>query len=426
MKKNLLHISITSKGGAGKAASNVYQELKKIGYPSQMITLDPSDKNKGITTIKNISIFKRKIIKVFFRHRKPKNNDYQMKGIEEKTNYISSKTIIKKIEIKPDFIFIYWISGFLNAKNLYEIAEKYNATIILSLTDMVSFTGGCHFALDCLNYTKGCGSCPGLFSSSSNDLSNKVLNYKNTFYNKTNMAVVVGTSTLRKQVESSFLLRNKPIFDIKYHVDVENFSNGNKNNIRSKYGIDSNKKVLFFGATQITQKRKGFSYLVESLDKLFLKLPNIEKKNILLLVAGSGYEELCERLPFEYYSLGFLKTQTELQEAYQLSDIFLNTSIDDIGPFMLVEAMLSSCIIVSYNVGLANDLIINEKSGYLVSNKNSSSYAEAINKALKIKGKDKKNILEEAYKKTKNDHEWKSQHLQYENMFNYLTNNKFI
>ena len=271
MKPSLLHIVITDLGGAGKAAVNVFNGLKDLGYPSQMITLESRNgQEEGISSVNFLARFKRKFFRFLFKTKKELNGDYQMKGVDESKNLVSSYSITKQLKIKPNFIFVYWISGFLNAKNLYEISEKYNAVIVLSLTDMASFTGGCHFALNCSNYTVNCGSCPGLFSNNILDTSKSNVDFKKKYYDKTKMAVVVGTSALRKQVENSYLLKDKNIFDIKYHVDIDLFSNTNKVSIRSKYGIEENKKVLFFGATQINQKRKGFCYLIESLNNKIL------------------------------------------------------------------------------------------------------------------------------------------------------------
>ena len=384
MKPKLLHLVLTKNGGAGKAASSLYLKLKSLGYASQMITLHPSVINKETTHVKLSFRIKvvRKILKALFGYKKSKNLDYNMAGIDETITIINSRIVCNEIKIKPDFIFVYWISGFLNAKNLYELQRKYDATIILHLTDMVSFTGGCHFALSCFNYNKGCGSCPGIFSTDPLDHSRKVSTFKKKYYDRTKMAVVVGTSNLEKQVMGSYLLKNKPIYNIKYHLNIDEFIQLDKNNLRKKYEIANDKKVIFFGATQLNQKRKGFDYLIESLNNLYSQLDVKNREKIVLLIAGSNDEYLLNSLPFNYISLGLIKNAQDFLETYQLSDVYLNTSIDDIGPYMLIEAMLSKCLVVSYDVGIATDLIINNETGFLNKTKDYISYSSSIFKAI--------------------------------------------
>lgn len=420
MKPNLLHITLTDGGGAGKAANNVYLKLKSLGYPSQIVTLKSSVLSNENIQIR-LSLFskiKRKILLLFYGYKKKKNPDYQMTGINEIVTLFSSTKIIEKLELNPDFIFIYWISGFLNAKNLYELHRKYNATIILHLTDMVSFTGGCHFSLNCEKYKSRCGACPGIYSLKSFDSATEVFLYKKKYYDKIKLAVVVGSSNLYNQVKQSFLLNDKPIYKIKYHLEVDDFFEINKDELRLKYGIGKDKKVIFFGATQINQKRKGFDYLIKSLNHLSKQINYKLKNEIVLIIAGSNYESILTHLPFSYISLGLIKNSDNLHEIYQLSDLYLNTSIDDIGPYMLIEAMLSKCLTISYNVGLATDLIIDRETGFLNKNKDYISYSSSIYDALKLKKEQRKVILENAYDKARKQHEWKLQPKQYEIMFN--------
>ena len=415
-KPNLLHISISSEGGAGKAAFNVYKRLKNSGYTSEFLVLDSG--NNEISELNKTSKYIRKAKRFLFKSGQSKLEDkYQMYGIDEETSFVSTDSLKKVIKNPPDFIFVYWISSFLNAKVLFELSDYYNAKVIFHITDMAFFTGGCHFALQCNGYEFACENCPGIKDISMKDRGLKNILFKEYYYRKFRYAVVGGTTNIIKQISQSRLFSQSEKHLIRYEVDPAIFGKNQKDVLREEYGIDKDKIVLFFGATHIKQERKGFSELKEALDHLSIKLEETQKDKILLLVAGNGYEEMMEQFPFPYKGLGFLKNDTELSNAYSLADIFLNTSIDDLGPFMLVEAMMSKNIIVSYSVGLAIDLIVDGQTGFLAKNFEPKNYADQIYQAIHLSEEKRMVITSSSKAKAIKNHSWNQQLSKYENIF---------
>lgn len=415
-KPKLLHLVKTTDGGAGKAAYELHQKFVKHGFNSQIVCLKGSHKNIQTARLSIFDKFFRRIKIFLFGHRGKLNSNYQMINVNETLNIISNKRIEEQLSFEPNYILVYWISNFLNAKNLYDLSIKYNSKVILHLTDMVSFTGGCHFTLNCKNYTNSCGNCPGLFSKKKNDKSQLNFFFKQKYYDLMNIEVVVGTTELEGIVKTSSLLKHKKIHKIPYHVDFNKIPKNDKKVLRSKYDVPDSKVVLMVGATEINQERKGFKYLIKSLQLLDENLPMIHKNNLLFLVVGNNSQKFTSEIPFEFITFEKV-SKRQLDEFYLLSDIFLNTSIQDIGPYMLIEAMLNELLVVSYNVGLANDLIEDKFSGFIVQNKSIEKYAEAIHLALNIGHLNRKQIGRNGRKSAIQNHQWINQISKYEKIF---------
>ena len=155
--------------------------------------------------------------------------------------------------------------------------------------------------------------------------------------------------------------------------------------------ITTNKKVIFFGAVGLTEKRKGMHYLIESLNKLKEVINNTDSdlgNNILLLVAGGGFDEIADLLPFESHYLGYLDNNYGIATAYQVADVFLCPSIVDSGPMMINQSIMSGTPVVSFEMGVSLDLVISGETGYRARIKDSSDMAKGIFNILKLNSED--------------------------------------
>ena len=145
MKPKILHLSADDSGGAGSAAYSLFAKLRSEGYESRLITLTKKKEDKDVLELNNFIKFKRKIRRFLFKKRFETIEKYEMKGVDEKPTFIKSKEIINTINFKPNVIFVYWISTFLNAKNIFELSEFYNAPVIIALQIWLLLLGGVIF-----------------------------------------------------------------------------------------------------------------------------------------------------------------------------------------------------------------------------------------------------------------------------------------
>lgn len=313
------------------------------------------------------------------------NIDYHVQDFNQTIQYYSTKEILKKIKFKPDIIFYLFQQNFLTAQNLYELNQLTGAKIFWYMMDTAPLTGACHYSWDCKGYITGCGRCPALFSNKDKDQSSINFKYKNKYLSKTNIEIIAATEFQRKQALVSGLYSNKPIHKVLLSIDPEVFSFIPKKQAKERLNISPDKRVIFFGGTSINDNRKGMKFLIEAFQILREKFET-KGDNLLLLIAGNS-DGLFSSLPFEYKYLGLLANNEQLASAYQAADIFACPSIEDAGPMMINQSIMTGTPVVSFEMGVALDLVITSKTGYRAKLKDSFDFAEGINTILKMDDK---------------------------------------
>lgn len=378
---------------SGVVAYNLFKGLNDVGYNTQLLTkyYDKFDSKDILCMETSIDVYLHKLRNNYekilnllgiLNKKYIINPDYHIQDFDQTIQYYSTKKILKKIKFKPDVIIYLFQQNFLNAKNLYELNKLTGAKIFWYLMDTAPLTGACHYSWDCKGYISGCGQCPALYSSDENDQSSVNFNYKNRYLSKTDIEIIVATEWQKNQVLSSRLFKNKPIHKVLLSIDPNVFSFIPINQAKKKLGIPIGKKVIFFGATSINDKRKGMKYLIEALQ--FFK-ENFYKNNdnVLLLIAGRT-TTLFNTLPYEVRHLGFLDNNEQLASAYQAADVFVCPSIEDAGPMMINQSIMTGTPVVSFEMGVAFDLVQSGNTGYRAKLKDSADLAKGINSILEL------------------------------------------
>ena len=78
---------------------------------------------------------------------------------------------------------------------------------------------------------------------------------------------------------------------------------------------------------------------------------------------------------------------------YRAADVLVCPSLYCFGPHIVTEALLNDLPVVGYNLGVAQDTVINNVNGYLVPKYNNKIFASSIYKTLFLKRKSKLNLL---------------------------------
>lgn len=305
-----------------------------------------------------------------FKTVKREATEYYFFGLNEENPPVSPKRIINKINKEYDFILVFFWQGLITSKTLKDIYDKCNTPILLMAADMFPMTGGCSYFWECNRLEKSCGQCPGISSTDENDVTRKNFLFKKKMIEgiKCNF---LGNSWQIKHASKSRLFRNMDkIYPI---VDENIFRPRDKDELKNKLKC-FDKTVLFFGSLGVHDPRKGFKYLLESLQLLSIKRPDLVK-DLVLVVAGKG-EEVAGLEDFNVKYTGHLSFD-ELAEYYALADIFLSPSIQDAGPMMLNQALMCGTPAVAFNIGTACD-IINDKTGYLAKYRDSEDFCKGI------------------------------------------------
>lgn len=357
---------------AGTVAYNLYKGLKDKGhqtkllvntygkYPDQDIQCMQTANDVLIKKIKNRS---KKFLNKFFNVIKKTNKDYSIQDLDETVMYYKTSAVLKKIKFKPDVILYLFPQNLLNTQNLYELNQATGAPIYWYLMDSAALTGGCHYSWDCKRFAIGCGKCPGLYSEDENDQTAINFRFKNHYLSKTNISVIAATEWQYQLTLESLLFKDKPMGKILLSVDPVVFNHVPKLAAKQKLNIPAGKKVIFFGSAFLNEKRKGMRYLADAL-KLLKQSGKAEYNDILLLIAGNDFDKIKDEMPFEYKYVGLLANNEELAEAFQASDIYVCPSIEDSGPMMINQAVMCGIPSVTFDMGVAMDLVITGVTGY--------------------------------------------------------------
>lgn len=382
---NIIILSTSDSGGAGKFSYRLHKSFIKRGLNSHLLVKENNIKEKEITQVSKPFIINviydiiEYLLEFYLPQYKTNSKYYFFNRFESFTKY-PSRYILDSIPYPPDIILVGWVSGFINFKTLYKLQKKTGARIVFYFTDMGIMTGGCHYDMFCNGYTNDCKNCPAILNHLSSRKAHKNLYKKKEYLDKMNINIFPGTKTLEEQTKKSYLFKDTALFECTNAPINQNVFNNNLRDIAKRIlGISSDKKTILIGATNINDERKGFRYLLEALDILSKTHSHISA-NILILVIG-GYLSDDSKKALQKYELKYLETIQDdrlLSITYQASDLFICPSVYDSGPLMVMESLMCGTPVVAFKVGVSNDLVVNGYTGYKAENFVSADIAHGI------------------------------------------------
>lgn len=318
------------------------------------------------------------------------DENYYFLDFDVTKQFYSTRRILKGVDFKPDNVIIFFMHGFLTFKNISEIYQLTGAKIGLYMMDMFPITGGCHYSWGCKGYVYNCNNCPAILSKRFSSQASKNLESIKKYSRNVDLTVVAASEYQYRQ------LLNANVFDthrkgkVLIGVDPATFNTGSKSLARKNLNLPTDIKIIFFGAVTPSIKRKGFNELVSSLNHLIKFYP---KNEVHLAIAGVIDNVDLENLPFNYTCFGNV-TFPKLAEIYRSADLFLCPSIEDSGPMMINQAIMAGLPTVSFDIGVAMDLIINGQTGYRVEVGNAKDMAVAVLKVIGLEEMEYNKLVE--------------------------------
>ncbi|MCK4672937.1 glycosyltransferase [bacterium] len=207
--------------------------------------------------------------------------------------------------------------------------------------------------------------------------------------------------TVSKIVENDLVAkqginRNK-IVTIYNGVDLGRFSKvtpQTKIKMREEFGIDSRKQVVGMIA-QLTNW-KGIPYFLRAIPLILKRCPNV----VFLIIGDGGerrnLETMVETLGISPYVI-FAGFRRDIPEIISIMDISVLSSLREGLPNVLLESMAMRKPIVATDVGGVSELVLNNKTGFLIPPRDSTTLSDAIIKLLE--DKEKANKLSRAGRK---------------------------
>ena len=103
---------------------------------------------------------------------------------------------------------------------------------------------------------------------------------------------------------------------------------------------------------------------------------------IRLITIGNKNGFSFESKKIKWTHLGLISSDKKLNLIYRSSDVLVCPSLYCFGPHIVTEALLNDLPVVAFDLGVAQDTIIQGKNGFLVKSFNLKKYADSIYKVL--------------------------------------------
>ena len=365
-------------GGAAKAAYRLHTALRETGHDSQMIVLRKKSDDDTVTQAPPpkprpwASRLERLL------RRQPPTAHYTFNF--DPRPPINLPLLLAGQTQSPDAVCLHWINGLLDVRAIRGLYDYFRCPIVWVMADQEPLTGGCHYSFGCEGFTRECGNCPQLTPSHAYDQSRVVWRRKKELLADLPICFVAPTSWGREKLRQSSLFHHDRCDLIPYPVDPLIFRPIEQRIARDLLHLPQDKKIIFFGATYLEDRRKGMTLLLEALTeaRARFEFSAIQPDDVFLLVAGLNGNQLMSELPFAGKYIGQLYDDLALALAYQAADIFVCPSVEDAGPMMIPEAMMCGTPVVAFNAGGAPDLIESGQTGYLANLADPSDLANGI------------------------------------------------
>lgn len=388
----VLHLAAHDNGGGGgghDAAYRLHCNMRSAGVESVMVVLDKRSKDPNVvamsehlTLLDRLRLYLKK--KLFRYHQRFYTSRY---FVIEMWDFFPASRLVAALPFRPDAIIVHWVSTFVTTSMMSKLGTITGAPLYWYMVDMASMTGGCHYAFDCSGYTRQCGQCPQLrFGKYKSDISYRQWQQKFNNFKTVKITAVAASTWLKRQAKASSLFAGQPIAQILLGMEVDVFKPFPQQAARAILELPVDRKIIFFGAHNIDEERKGVNYLLDALSQLHHLLNRSPDlcRNILVVTAGLGKNAEHLKIPFEHLHIGLLQGSEKLAAAYQSADVFVNASTEDSGPMMINESILCGTPVVSFDMGVAPDLVHTGRTGYRARLKDSADMAAGLYRLMKM------------------------------------------
>jgi glycosyltransferase involved in cell wall biosynthesis len=383
-----LHITSTDLRGAGSAVTTINNLLIDTGYHSKVVTVYKTKKDENVIGFMSCynPFLKKMIDRLILRFHKIKTRiklgkvdaNYFFYNLDERRETFYKKKIIKKIDYNPDVIFIHWVSNFINSKEIANLQKLTGAKICWFMIDNAPITGGCHYPHKCKGYETTCSDCPALLSPSKKYVAERNLKLKCENL-PDDLIFLSASSTDKERLHKSAVFCRKKDYTLPVPINIQTYYKRTKDECFTYFNIPKNKKIIFFAATNLDEKRKGFIEFKQaiSLFENHLEASNIPINNYLILFAGNSpiYQTIQSKIPM--VSLGYL-SEKEFSMAINCATVFVSPSLEDSGPAIVGQSLCCGTPVVAFNTGIAVDVIKNDITGYLAELGNAADLENGI------------------------------------------------
>jgi glycosyltransferase involved in cell wall biosynthesis len=373
----VLHINTFDRGGAAIACTRLHESLLELGVQSRLLlrTQTKEIKNSALCPKKaepKPNIQDKIFVKIQRIGREFKLIPPKKKVISEENKFLSlrpkgleyfsfpySDYDITNSELykEADIIHLHWVADFLDWETFF---SKNTKPIVWTLHDQNPYLGGEHYSERYFGINKD--GYPKKRELSEFEILEeaRLLEIKLRSLKKERNINVVSTTYWNKTLSQKSILFGKfPHFLIPCGFSDSDFKRLNEIYCKELFGLPAEKRIILFGADSVTNKRKGFEYIVEAL-KYLESEPELVLENVIFCAFGKGNFE-NNKIRF----LGSIDDSRLLCALFNSADLFVIPSLEEAFGMVTVESMMCGTPVLGFPTGGIVDLIEDGVNGFL-------------------------------------------------------------
>ncbi len=269
MKSRVLHLSYSSAGGAGRAASQLADAQKEFGWTPEVLTASSSDLRTSpfehplhtLAAAADEFLIKKKTFASLFSLKR------------------DGLSALRTLPTHYEVYHFHWMNGLVNLTHQSFLRKK---PIVWTLHDMNPLTGGCHYTLGCEKFTTDCSNCPAVNPIFQPQVISRLAGKARLYQSWPNLHVVTPSKWLASEASRSAILREVPVHMIPLSLDPVFFS---QPRIPTPPLSESENAVtIAVIAAQLDSPVKNVDFAVEAFTAAWSSAPNLQ----LVLVGNGG------------------------------------------------------------------------------------------------------------------------------------------
>jgi glycosyltransferase involved in cell wall biosynthesis len=198
-----------------------------------------------------------------------------------------------------------------------------------------------------------------------------------------NNAIVPFSFAVKRFITDEEKIQDKYVEDPIYiGIDIDKFSHVDENKLlmlRREIGVEEDQNIIGFIGN--VSEQKGLIYLIESVRKLTVQMPDL-----CCLIIGIGPEEHNLKSRVAEYGLDtnfrFLGQRYDTPDLLHVMNLFVLPSLWEGLPQVVIEAMAASCPVIATSVDGTPEIITHRENGWLVPPANTEGLTKAIKTLL--------------------------------------------